>query len=81
MTLKEIYTDKMVDDADANFIVLNDKGYLSRRTSYIYKTFVILGIDWDVTLDSILGFARKPLEEQWLYFFKLKIRCLFINIL
>jgi len=81
MTLKEIYTDKMVDDEDANFIVLNDKGYLSERTIRIYKTFVILGIDWYEILDSTLGFARKPLEKQWLYSFKLKISCLFINIL
>ena len=78
MTLKEIYTDKMVDDEEANFIVLNDKGL---RTIRIYKTFVILGIDWYEILDSTLGFARKPLEKQWLYSFKLKIRCLFINIL
>ena len=78
MTLKEIYTDKMVDDEEANFIVLNDKGL---RTIRIYKTFVILGIDWYEILDSTLGFSRKPLEKQWLYFFSLKMSRVSINIL
>ena len=81
MTLKEIYTDKMVDDEDTNFIVLNSKGYLSVCTIRIYKTFVMLGIDGYEILESTLGFARKPLEKQWLYSFSLKMNYLSINIL